>query len=91
LLETGLSQAQWENYHTEMLDFRNKFVLHVDLSKPFKGSVPHFDRTLQVVYVYQEWVREVIKPIAMGQPTLRWEYELLKAHTFSVLSQQAHP
>lgn len=86
LCDTGLTQAQWSTYHKEMLDFRSKYVAHLDLHKPFDGPVPRFHYALQVTYTYQEWIRDVIRPVLLNQPTLRSQYEQWKAEACSVVA-----
>lgn len=85
LSETGFTEHQWETYHKEMLDFRHKYVAHVDLRSPFNASVPRFDPALQVAYAYQEWARELIRPDLLNQPTLRSQYEQWEAEACSIV------
>jgi hypothetical protein len=75
LCETGLTQEQWERYHQEMLDFRDKSVAHLDLRDPFDEPIPRFDTALHVANAYQEWARDLIKPVLLNQPTLISQYE----------------
>ena len=35
LSKTGLTQKEWDTYHKKMLSLRDKYVAHLDLSKPF--------------------------------------------------------
>lgn len=91
LSETRFTQGQWETYHKEMLDFRDKYVAHLDLRSPFNGSVPHFDPALQVVYAYQEWARELIRPVLLNQPTLRSQYEQWEAEACSIVPRPPRP
>jgi len=72
---TCLDQAQWTAYHKTMLEFRDKYVAHFDVNKHFESPVPQFANALEVAYVYQEWVRDLIKSVLLGQPTLRSLYE----------------
>jgi hypothetical protein len=67
-----------------MLDFRGKYVAHIDLRDPFKAPIPHFEPALHVAYTYQEWVRELISPVVMSQQTLSSQYELCKAEASSI-------
>lgn len=85
LSETHFSQGQWETYHTEMLDFRDKYVAHLDLRSPFSSPVPHFDPALQVAYAYQVWASEVIRPVLLSQPTLKSQYEQWEAEARSIV------
>ena len=79
LSKTGFTQEQWETYHKQMLDFRDKYVAHFDILEPFDGPVPLFDSALHVAYAYQEWIRELIRPALLNQPTLSSLYEQCKA------------
>ena len=49
LSKTGFTQEEWETYHKKMLDFRDKYVAHFDIWKPFDGPVPLFDPARDVV------------------------------------------
>jgi hypothetical protein len=84
LSKTGFTQEQWKTYHKEMLDFRDKYVAHLDLHRPFNKSIPCFDLALQVAYAYQEWARELIRPVLLNQPTFRSQYEQWEAEVCSV-------
>jgi hypothetical protein len=88
LSETGLNQEQWEAYHNGMLGFRGKYVAHVDVNHPFNEPVPSFDPALQVAYAYQEWARELIRPVLLNQPTLRSQYEKWEAEARSLMPRQ---
>ena len=48
---------------------RDKGVAHFDQDQPFIDSVPDFDPALQTASVYQEWARDLISPVLLGQPT----------------------
>jgi len=78
------TQEQWENYHKEILDFRNKFVAHFDIWKPLGGPVPLFDPALQVACAYQEWIRELIRPVSLNQPTFSSIYKQCKLEASSI-------
>jgi hypothetical protein len=85
LSETGFTQQQWETYHKEMLEFRHKYVAHVVVNKPFNEPVPRFEPALQVAYAYQEWARELVRPVLLNQPTLRSQYEQWEAEARSAV------
>ena len=85
LLKTGFTREQWETYHKEMLDFRNKFVVHLDISERYNAPVPCFDPALQVAYAYEEWVREVIRPAPFLVPMLSARYEQWRAAALSMI------
>ena len=83
LCHTGLTQETWQAYHTSMLEFRDKYVAHLDLP-PLAQPVPNFDPAIQTAYAYQEWARKLIRPVLLNQPTLesvyaRWENEARSA------------
>lgn len=87
LEQTGLTQDQWKCYHREMLDFRDKYVAHLDLHDPFDGAVPRFDTALVVAEAYQDWVRDLISPVALNQPTFISQYERWEVEARSVMSR----
>jgi len=91
LSETGFTQGQWATYHKEMLEFRGKYVAHLDLRGPFNGPVPYFDPALQVAYAYQEWVRELMRPALLNQRTLRSQYEQWEAEACSIVPLPLRP
>jgi hypothetical protein len=51
---TKLSHKEWENYHSEMIGFRNKYVAHYD--KNYKDPVPKMDNALTVAFAFDEWL-----------------------------------
>src|SRR5882724_3581400 len=63
LAHTGFTAETWQAYHQSMLDFRNTYVAHLDLHTPFFQPVPSFDPAIQTAFVYQEWVRELVRPV----------------------------
>jgi hypothetical protein len=83
--ETGFVLEEWNKYQRDMMEFRNKFVAHVDLQEPFTDPIPSFNSALQVAYVYDEWVRDLSRPSIWEQPPLSWEYEQFKAEASSVI------
>jgi hypothetical protein len=87
LSESGLTREQWDRYHQEMLEFRDKYVAHLDLHDPFNEAIPHFDTALQVANAYQEWASDLIKPVALNQPTLMSQYERWEAEARSIVSR----
>jgi hypothetical protein len=91
LSKTGFTEQQWEGYQKAMRAFRDKFVAHVDLDMPFRDPIPSFDPALQAAYAYHEWVRDLIQPVLLNQPTLSSKYEQWKAEASSVVSLYPHP
>jgi hypothetical protein len=74
LAHTGFTSEAWQVYHKSMLDFRNKYVAHLDILAPFFQPVPNFDPAIQTACAYQEWVRELTRPALLNQPTLSEQY-----------------
>lgn len=73
LVRPGLSFADWQKYHRSMRNFRNKFVAHHEIG--FADPVPNFDTALNVAYVYDGWVRELIRPDVYTGPWLRQHFD----------------
>ena len=91
LAKTGFAKEQWDAYRKEMVELRGKYVAHRDLYEPFDRPLPRFDPALQVAYAYQEWVRELIRPVSLNQPTLSSLYEQCKAEASSIIdTKQKH-
>jgi hypothetical protein len=89
LSHTGFTHEQWETYHTKMLTFRDKYVAHLDLNKPFNEPVPSFDPALQIAYAYEEWAKELTQSVTWGQPTLSSVYKKGRDEASSIVSQRA--
>jgi len=85
LSHTGLTQGTWEAYHKSMLAFRDKYVAHLDLRVPFAQLVPSFDPAIHTAYVYQEWTRNLIRPVLLNQPVLKAEYAKWERDACSVI------
>jgi hypothetical protein len=88
LRESRLTENEWKRYHQEMLDFRDKYVAHLDLHDPFSEAIPRFDTALEVAYDYQDWASDPIKPAVLNQPTLISQYEEWIAETRAVVSRE---
>ena len=52
-----------------MVDFRNEYVAHRELT--YNKPVPNLDRALEVVYVYDGWIRDIISPDILEEPPLK--------------------
>jgi hypothetical protein len=65
---TGLDQKTWTQYWKAITDFRNRYVAHCELE--FSSPVLSFDTALIVAYCYDNWVRRVISPDTLDEPTL---------------------
>jgi hypothetical protein len=68
LARTGLTEESWDTYWKELVAFRNEYVAHRQLE--YKKPVPILDSALEVAYVYDSWVRDVIAPDIMEDPPL---------------------
>ena len=68
LKHTGFTSLEWDKYWKQMVDFRNKYVVHRD---DFDGVTPHFDKALAVADAYDRWIREVIWPDTTEEPPLK--------------------
>lgn len=68
LISTQMDMKQWKKYHTEMTNFRNKFVAHRELN--YNLRIPNFDYALKVVYYYDQWIRKIIAPDIFEEPLL---------------------
>ena len=65
---TNLTVSTWETYWRKMVDFRNGYVAHHELN--YKKPVPYLDRALEVAYVYDGWIRDIISPDILEEPPL---------------------
>ena len=86
LSRTGFTQEQWEDYQKKILTMRDKYVAHLDVKNPITTSIPLFDEALQVAYVYQEWVRQIIKPVVMSSYPFSADYERWKVEAPSTVT-----
>jgi hypothetical protein len=68
------TKDEWTKYWEDMVDFRNKYVVHRDR---FRSPVPQFDKALQVAYAYDEWVR-MIFPGVWEEPPFEQSTEKIK-------------
>jgi hypothetical protein len=66
--ELNLDKAAWEKYWKSFKDFRDNFVAHRELN--FSRPVPNFDTALDVAYFYDKWVRKIISPDTLNEPSL---------------------
>jgi hypothetical protein len=66
--QTRFTLSTWNTYWKEMVSFRNEYVAHHELS--YRKPVPYLDRALEVAYVYDRWIREIISPDIFEEPPL---------------------
>ena len=67
-LTTDLNEHSLRKYWKSVVDFRNKYAVHRELQ--FRKPVPTFDIALKIAYYYDTWVREIISPASLDEPTL---------------------
>jgi len=65
---TNFTASTWETYWREMVDFRNEYVVHRELN--YKKPIPYLDRALEVAFVYDRWIRDIISPDILEEPPL---------------------
>jgi hypothetical protein len=65
----GLEIADWARYHTEITNFRNKYVAHTEIN--YSQPVPDLNLALKIAFVFDEWVRSVIAPDTLDEQPLR--------------------
>lgn len=56
----GLCPDAWRKYCKEVKDFRDKYVAHTEIG--FSEPVPNLDIALDVAFLFDRWVRDVIAP-----------------------------
>ena len=69
----GINKKFLKGYRMEMIAFRDKVVAHHDL-----GEFPRIyglDKALQIAYIYDDWVRDLLKPDCIEIVALRDRYE----------------
>ena len=78
----------WKNYQDQMIDLRNRYIAHLDLRNPLPVPEPKFDTALQVVYVFEEWVRQFVslRPKPFSQ-----EYTESEEEAYKIAASYPHP
>lgn len=59
LKKSCVTRDEWARRHQAMMNFRNRYVAHSDPNNA--DPVPDFNKALDVAYVYDEWVRDLIR------------------------------
>jgi hypothetical protein len=85
--ELGLDREAWENYHRIVLTFRDNYVAHRHANPPV---VPHLDTARDVVFVYDQWVRENSGSIVLDYPLLRDDARQLEQTVHPYLARVIH-
>lgn len=67
LSQTGFTDDQWDEYWQKIVDFRNRYVAHLDLGG-FKDVVPLFDKAMDVAFAYDDWIRDLYPGIWQERP-----------------------
>ena len=83
--ETSLDKTHWDSYWKNMVRFRNEFAAHRE--SPFQGVVPDFGIALEVAFFYDRWIREVISPVPLEEPSLHSSAKELKTRTQPLLDR----
>lgn len=52
-----------------MVNFRNEYIAHRELN--YNKPVPYLDPALEVAYVYDGWIRDIISPDVLEEPPLK--------------------
>lgn len=66
--DLGMDILEWGEYHASVKSFRDNYTAHRHDQPP---AVPLLDTAKDIVLLYDEWVREEIKPHSMEFPLLR--------------------
>ena len=65
----ALTQEQWKAYWEEINTFRGGYAAHRELN--FSKPVPSLSLAEEVAYFYDKWVRGVIAPDLLDEPSLK--------------------
>ena len=66
---TNFTPSTWDTYWREMVNFRNEYVAHRELN--YNKPVPYLDPSLEVAYVYDGWIRDIIYHDVLEEPPLK--------------------
>lgn len=66
--ELQVSAQDWEAYWCDMTYFRNNYAAH--RAGEYDRPVPNFDNALTAAFIYDRWVRAVIRPDRIAEPPL---------------------
>lgn len=75
-MKADLSPVEWEDYWLKMLDFRDNYAAHRTLQETFPAP-PCFDKALEVVFIYDWWLRKDMEYATMAEPPLQESYKEL--------------
>ena len=73
----SISNKKWEEYHREIVDFRNDYIAH---NNSHVFPVPFMDNALKTVITYDRWLRKYLinAQILLEEPLLNERYERIK-------------
>jgi hypothetical protein len=60
LNEYGISHQDWRQYHMQMINFRNKYIVHRSLEEDW-GPAPYLDDAANAAMALDEWFRKNTK------------------------------
>jgi hypothetical protein len=75
----------WDTYWRQMVNFRNEYVAHRELA--YNKPVPYLDRALEVAYVYDGWIRDIISPDVFEEPPLKESASKLRKSIKPLITQ----
>ncbi len=65
LMAANFTESDWNEYHTEVTDFRNGYASHRNVA--FTSNVPNLDHAFEIAKAYFEWLKELLQP-ARNEP-----------------------
>jgi hypothetical protein len=65
----NFTASTWAKYWREVVNFRNEYIAHRELG--YNKPIPYLDQALEVAYVYDDWIRDVISPDVFEEPPLK--------------------
>ena len=74
--EGKITKLDYKNYWNDMLAFRNEYVAH---RQNYTKPIPYFSTACQIVFMFDSWIRQQIKPDIIDFPSyekLAEEYRL---------------
>ncbi|MHB1484462.1 MAG: hypothetical protein ACYCYI_07325 [Saccharofermentanales bacterium] len=80
-----MTHDEYKCYWNEMCDFRNRYVAH---KNEYNQPVPHFDNACLIIYNFDSWIRQQIKPDILDFPSyeeLSDEYRTCIKRTLDLL------
>jgi len=85
LEKLSISEDSWRQYWESMKDFRDKYAAHRELR--FTSPIPNLDIALDVVFYYDQWVRTLIFPDTIEEPSLKSFAQSLQKSTVPFIAK----